>query len=487
MLTVSLIGVRGKKSDKLTLPPILFYIVVGLLLFFISTLFLQLSLSETTLAQLYIAVTAVGYLSILAGGSRMSRLLYLRLGKDIFNEKNETFPQEERILSNEYSINLPAQYKLKGKTRRSWINIINPFRALLVLGTPGAGKSYFVIRHVISQHIQKGFTFFIYDYKFPDLTRIAYNTARQHTDKYAIPPKLYIINFDDLSRSHRCNLLSPESMLDITDATESSRTILLALNREWIKKRVIKNDIAPYTCQFLTQDTTKGMLPYASGVLAELGGDFYILTASHVIENWSDEHLLFIEFGNGYVSIVGKGSGTIIERDIRLDVAYIKLKDELVLILKGWYKFLPRKAILHYKKTVEDGAYCVYGYPVARHKRIDGVLRPTAVAYFVRPHPDKVYEHYNLDFLSHYVLEYQGKAINLSTGESEKMRTEHYGLSGGGLWYAEIGFDGKKLKSETFLIGIMTEFRKGKYECLIANRIEILLAAIKRDEGKRVL
>lgn len=236
LLTVSLIGVRGKKSDKLTLPPILFYIIVGLLLFFISTLFLQLSLSETALAQLYIAITAIGYLSILAGGSRMSRLLYLRLGKDIFNEKNETFPQEERILSNEYSINLPAQYKLKGKPRRSWINIINPFRALLVLGTPGAGKSYFVIRHVISQHIQKGFTFFIYDYKFPDLTRVAYNTARQHTDKYAIPPKLYIINFDDLSRSHRCNLLSPESMLDITDATESSRTILLALNREWIKK-----------------------------------------------------------------------------------------------------------------------------------------------------------------------------------------------------------------------------------------------------------
>jgi hypothetical protein len=236
LLIVSLIGVRGKKSDKLTLTSVMFYIIIGLLLFFISTLFLQLSLSETILAQLYIAITAMGYLSILAGGSRMSRLLYLKLGKDIFNEKNETFPQEERKLTNEYSINLPAQYNLKGKTRRSWINIINPFRALLVLGTPGAGKSYFVIRHVISQHIQKGFTFFIYDYKFPDLTRITYNTARQHTDKYTIPPKLYIINFDDLSRSHRCNLLSPESMLDITDATESSRTILLALNREWIKK-----------------------------------------------------------------------------------------------------------------------------------------------------------------------------------------------------------------------------------------------------------
>jgi len=236
LLIISLIGVRGKKSDKLTLPPALVYILSGVILFFLSSLFLGLSMADTTLAQLYISVTSIGYLSILAGGVRLSRILYLRYRNDIFNEMNEAFPQEERKLTNEYSVNLPAQYQLKGKTRKSWINIINPFRALLVLGTPGAGKSYFVIRHVIKQHIEKGFTFFVYDYKFPDLTRITYNIALQNLDKYPIPPKLYVINFDDLSRSHRVNLFSPESMLDITDATESSRTILLALNREWIKK-----------------------------------------------------------------------------------------------------------------------------------------------------------------------------------------------------------------------------------------------------------
>jgi hypothetical protein len=236
LLIISLLGVKGRKNEKLTLSPILFYILTGLLLFFISTLFLQLAMAETTLAELYIAITAIGYLSIMAGGSRITRLLYLKFGKDIFNEKNETFPQEERKLVNDYSINLPAQYNLKGKTRKSWINIINPFRAVLVLGTPGAGKSYFVIRHVLKQHIEKGFTFFIYDYKFPDLTRIAFNTALQNFQHYPVPPKFYMINFDDLSRSHRCNLLSPETMLDITDATESSRTMMLALNREWIKK-----------------------------------------------------------------------------------------------------------------------------------------------------------------------------------------------------------------------------------------------------------
>lgn len=237
VLSISLIGVKGKKDDKLSIGNVLILLIVGLLLFFVSSVFLILDIKYTYFAYLYICVTGIGYLLVLAGGSKISRLLRLRLKGDVFNDKNETFPQEERFLSNEYSINLPTHYILKGKIRNGWINIINPFRALLVLGTPGSGKSYFVIRHVITQHIAKGFSFFIYDFKFPDLTRIAYNNLRQQFDKYTVVPKLYMINFDDLSRSHRCNPLSPETMIDITDATESSRTIMLALNREWIKKQ----------------------------------------------------------------------------------------------------------------------------------------------------------------------------------------------------------------------------------------------------------
>jgi hypothetical protein len=229
LLAVSLSGSKGKKDEKLSLNPVLCYILIGLVLYFISFILLSF-------IQLYIVVTVTGYLLMLAGGSKLSRLLFLNLNKDIFNELNETFPQEERLLTNEYSINLPAQYSLKGKIKKSWINIINPFRALLVMGTPGSGKSYFVIRHVITQHIKKGFSFFIYDFKFPDLSRIAYNHLLKEYANYAVPPKMYFINFDDLTRTHRCNVLYPDSLLDITDATESSRTIMLALNREWIKK-----------------------------------------------------------------------------------------------------------------------------------------------------------------------------------------------------------------------------------------------------------
>ena len=237
LLCITLIGAKGKKDEKIRKDTIAIYIGAGLLLYFIGVLCFYLQASATLIAVSYIGITSLGYLLILTGGGRLSRLLKLNLQNDIFNSENETFPQEERLLENEYSVNLPARYSLKGKIRNSWINFINPFRGLLVVGTPGAGKSYFVIRHVIDQHLKKGFSMFIYDFKFDDLTKIAYNKLKKYQRNYKVKPKFYLINFDDLSRTHRCNPLDPQSMEDITDATEASRTILLGLNREWIKKQ----------------------------------------------------------------------------------------------------------------------------------------------------------------------------------------------------------------------------------------------------------
>jgi hypothetical protein len=181
-------------------------------------------------------ITSFGYLLVLIAGNKLSGMVRQKLSTNVFNTENETFPQEERLLQNEYSINLRARYNLKGKVRKSWINIINPFRGLLVLGNPGSGKSFFIIQHIIKQHIQKGFSMFLYDFKYPDLTAIAYNQFQLHKNRYTAVPSFYVINFDDLSRSHRANALAPETLLDITDAAESSHTIMLGLNREWIRK-----------------------------------------------------------------------------------------------------------------------------------------------------------------------------------------------------------------------------------------------------------
>ncbi|MEX6690032.1 conjugal transfer protein MobC [Danxiaibacter flavus] len=237
-LIIALLGGKGRKSEKLKTKTTFAYISVGLTLYFLSY-FIYPGIDNSTMNYLpYICVTTIGYILALTGGTLLSRIIHKRLNDtDIFNRENETFPQEERLLQNEYSINLPARYHLKDKIRKSWINIINPFRGLLVSGTPGSGKSYFVIRHVITQHIQKGFSMFVYDFKFDDLTKIVYNTWLRSKSKYSIYPEFYVINFDNLSRSHRCNPLEPSAMTDITDAAESARTILLGLNREWIRKQ----------------------------------------------------------------------------------------------------------------------------------------------------------------------------------------------------------------------------------------------------------
>ena len=237
-LAISLLGAKGRKDEKLNYKTAFAYIITGLLLYFFSYLALLVKIKTSGTAMLYMGITGIGFLLVLSGGTLLSRIIRNKLNnKDIFNKENETFPQEERLLENEYSINLPARYQLKNKVRKSWINIINPFRAVMVLGTPGSGKSYFVIRHVITQHIRKGFTMFVYDFKFDDLSKIAYNTWLNNKQHYKKPPTFYVINFDDLTRSHRCNPLEPSAMTDITDAAESARTILMGLNREWIKRQ----------------------------------------------------------------------------------------------------------------------------------------------------------------------------------------------------------------------------------------------------------
>ncbi|RZM22875.1 MAG: conjugal transfer protein TraG, partial [Pedobacter sp.] len=235
MLIISLVAVKGRKDEKIQKNVIVAYLLTGLLLYFISALCLYLYAPANIVAILYITITAIGYLLILTGGAMLTRLIKNGLSKDVFNSENETFPQEERLLENEYSINLPAKYRLRNKVRDSWINVINPFRGILVAGTPGAGKTYFVIRHIIDQHVKKGFSMFIYDFKFDDLSRIAYNKLLQYHGNYKVKPKFYAIDLEN--PKHRCNPLSPEGMEDITDAAEASRTIMLGLNRDWIKKQ----------------------------------------------------------------------------------------------------------------------------------------------------------------------------------------------------------------------------------------------------------
>ena len=237
LLALSCLGTKGVKAEKMSWNKIWTVLVVGSSLFFLNWWILLLPISNLGNATLYIFTMTAGYICLLMGGLWMSRLLKHNLMEDVFNNENESFMQETKLMENEYSVNLPTRFYYKKKWQRGWINVVNPFRATIVLGTPGSGKSFAVVNNYIKQQIEKGYSMYIYDFKFPDLSTIAYNHMMNHQNGYKVKPQFYVINFDDPRRSHRCNPIHPDFMSDISDAYESAYTIMLNLNKTWVQKQ----------------------------------------------------------------------------------------------------------------------------------------------------------------------------------------------------------------------------------------------------------
>ena len=237
LLAVSCLGTHGVKGEKITWPKIYAVLVAGCALFFLNWWLLELPLPHMANTAFYIFTLTAGYLALLMSGLWMSRLYRHNLMEDVFNMENESFMQETRLMENEYSVNLPTRFYYKKRWNNGFVNIVNIFRACMVIGTPGSGKSYAIVNSYIRQLIAKGFAIYIYDYKFDDLSTIAYNSLLKNMDKYEVKPRFYVINFDDPHRSHRCNPINPEFMTDISDAYEASYTIMLNLNRTWIEKQ----------------------------------------------------------------------------------------------------------------------------------------------------------------------------------------------------------------------------------------------------------
>lgn len=237
LLALSCLGTKGVKAEKMSWNMIFTVLAVGFFLFFLNWWILLLPISYLGNATLYIFTMTAGYICLLMGGLWMSRLLKHNLMEDVFNNENESFMQETKLMENEYSVNLPTRFYNKKKWQRGWFNVVNPFRATIVLGTPGSGKSFAVVNNYIKQQIEKGYSMYIYDFKFSDLSTIAYNHMMNHQNGYKVKPQFYVINFDDPRRSHRCNPIHPDFMSDISDAYESAYTIMLNLNKTWVQKQ----------------------------------------------------------------------------------------------------------------------------------------------------------------------------------------------------------------------------------------------------------
>lgn len=287
VLAVGSIGDKGKKSENLTYRQVTMTLILGLLVYGASMISFSIEDLQTA-GSIYLGCLVAGWALLGAGLVNLRRVLDFNPSDDIFGDKNRSFPQEERLIENEYSVNLPTRYRLKNKVRKGWINVVNPFRGTIITGTPGSGKSFAFVKPFIRQMIAKGYTMYVYDYKFPELTEETYNALLVNVDKYAVPPSFYMINFDDLSRSHRCNPLHPDLLHDITDATESAKTILLNLNRNWITKQgdfFVESPVNFFTAVIwflrLYEDGKYCTLPHAIEFISRDYDEMFPILSSH--------------------------------------------------------------------------------------------------------------------------------------------------------------------------------------------------------------
>lgn len=229
-LVLFLVESMGRKTVHKNYASCCWLMAAGSLLYFGSV--------WLTVAGWYMTATLTGYLLLLAGLSRLIKMLPSPFRKnDPFGKAQAGFPQERQKIKADFGVNLPARFTYKKKERDSWINIVNARRGILILGSPGSGKSRFIVEPVLKQLMEKGMAVFLFDLKFDSLSRQAYHHYLENRNIYPVGTQFYCINFTDLSRSHRCNLLSPATMEWLTDAVGASRTILLSMNKIWARQQ----------------------------------------------------------------------------------------------------------------------------------------------------------------------------------------------------------------------------------------------------------
>jgi hypothetical protein len=237
-LALSLTGAPARKSIEISWRSIWVYLITGAVFFCASPLLFLRPGDPEAIILFYFALKTAGYLLLLTGGGRLRRKFRLPWATDDpFGKEKSGFPQEWRKIDHGLAMSLPAEHDFNGKTMKSWVNLVNPRRGTLILGSPGSGKSRFIIEPLIRQLTEKGVAMFLYDFKFPALTRLVYSSFKANRKNYPSQTQFYCIQFGDLSRSHRCNLLAPETLEYPSDALGAARTILLSLNKTWIKKQ----------------------------------------------------------------------------------------------------------------------------------------------------------------------------------------------------------------------------------------------------------
>lgn len=239
IICITCIGTRNKKHLEFNAKKMVIYpISIGIVLMFLSVwVFYQhwtpnfFTLYSST--WLYFFMSIVGTILCQIALDNISKYLKDGLLKDRFNFENESFEQMKDKVSNKYSVNIPMRYYYKGKFRKGWVNIVNPFRGTWVVGTPGSGKTFSIIEPFIRQHSAKGFAIVAYDYKFPTLAQKLYYHYRINK-KAGLTPKgcaFNIINFVNVEYSRRVNPIQLKYISNLAAASETAETLLESLQK----------------------------------------------------------------------------------------------------------------------------------------------------------------------------------------------------------------------------------------------------------------
>ena len=239
LICITCIGTRNKKKLEFNgRKQVLYPIIAGIGLIVLSV-WLYGYLMETRLYSLrlniwlYMITSVVGVVLVHIALDNISKFLKEGLLKDRFNFENESFEQCRELQENKYSVNIPMRYYYKGKFRKGWVNISNPFRGTWVVGTPGSGKTFSIIEPFIRQHSAKGFAMVVYDYKFPTLATKLYYHYKKNQKLGNLPKgcKFNIINFVDVEYSRRVNPIQLKYINNLAAASETAETLLESLQK----------------------------------------------------------------------------------------------------------------------------------------------------------------------------------------------------------------------------------------------------------------
>jgi len=247
------------------------------------------------------------------------------------------------------------------------------------------------------------------------------------------------------------------------------------------------SSIIRHTCQFFIKSGNE-LKPFGSGVFVKSENKHFILTASHVaelLENNNENLFIKVDHKN-YINVLGQIWMTEIEKSNSIDIAIIRIDEQMLPALSKPYIFLPISKFRKHDKLLNAPHYAVIGYPSINVKKENGFLETGATIYLTSPSKEKVYKYYGFDPKHFYILEMEGKGNDLTTGNKSKINDKFHGISGCGLWLMFTHKEEKEYKVDYRLIGIMTEFRKGKYYCLIGNKIQIVIDALIKLEDIKI-